>query len=476
MKERRLVFISHANPENNEFASWLCTRLTVAGYEVWADLLNLLGGETFWRDIGDAIKEKAATVIVALSHESYKKDGVLNEIALAVNTGRQLNKQQFIIPIRLDDLPFSDFPEQLIRLYAIDFSPNWADGFSELLKKLKDTQVPQSTGDFGEALASWQKFKLRQSASISNTPESVFSNWFQICSLPSHINFSRFDASQSKEAVQHAFDEFQSPTARHMRLAVSFANADTLQVETPDIPLEHAYCVPLAQFLNGQDQVSWLDARNMVTGLLRKAWEQFARSHGLLLYEFAHGSAWFVPLDLIEGNIATFQDENDRKRRRRLVGRSEKRGVYWHFAVSDKISIADPRHLTLRTHVVFTRDGKTPLDSRSRTDRLRKSFCKNWWNDRWRDLLRAFVADLANGEEEFSLALGGDAVATIAASPMSFEAPMSITENGSGATVEEDHVEDETEADTLDDFNRDSNETDSDYLLDSEDGEYEEGA
>ncbi len=225
MKERRLVFISHANPENNEFASWLGTRLTAAGYEVWADLLNLLGGETFWRDIGDAIKEEAATVIVALSHESYKKDGVLNEIALAVNTGRQLNKQQFIIPILLDDLPFSDFPEQLIRLNAIDFSPNWADGFSKLLKTLKDTQVPQSTGDFGEALASWQKFKLRQSASTSDTPESVFSNWFQICSLPSHINFSRFDASQSKEAVQHAFDEFQSPTARHMRLAVSFARS-----------------------------------------------------------------------------------------------------------------------------------------------------------------------------------------------------------------------------------------------------------
>ncbi len=214
----------------------------------------------------------------------------------------------------------------------------------------------------------------------------------------------------------------------------------------------------------------------MVTGLLRKAWEQFARSHGLLLYKFAHGSAWFVPLNLIEENIAIFQDENGKRRRRRLVGRSEKRGVYWHFAVSDKISIADPRHLTLRTHVVFTQDGKTPLDSRSRADRLRKSFCKNWWNDRWRDLLRAFVADLANGKEEFSLALGGDAVATIAASPMSFEAPLSITEKGSGATVEEDHAEDETEADALDDFNRDLNETDSDYILDSEDEEYEEGA
>ncbi len=475
--ERHLVFISHANPEDNEFASWLGTRLTAAGYEVWADVLTLLGGETFWRDIGDAIKKEAAVVIVALSRASYQKDGVLDEIALAVNTGRQLNKQQFVIPIRLDDIPFSDFPEQLIRLNAIAFSPNWADGFSTLLKTFKDTQVPQLTSDFGEALASWQNFKLRQSTSISDTPESVFSNWFQISSLPSHINFSRFDASQ--EAMKRAFDEFQSPVTQYLRLAVSFADAATLQMETPDVPLEHAYRVPLAQFLDGhktnRPQVSWLDARNIVTGLLRQSWEQFARNQGLLLYELAHGSAWFVPLDLIEGNIATFQGENGKKRRRRLVGRSEKRGVYWHFAVSGKVSIADPQHLLLRTHVVFTQDGKTPLDSQSRAGRLRKSFCKNWWNDRWRDLLRAFVAALANGKEEFYLSLGGDAVATISASPMGFEAPLSITENGSVSTAEEDHVEDETEADALDDFDSDLDETDFDDLLDHKDNEYKEG-
>ena len=250
-------------------------------------------------------------------------------------------------------------------------------------------------------------------------------------------------------------------------------------METPDIPLEHAYHVPLTQFLDGQKtnrpQVSWRDARNIVTRLLRQAWEQFARNRGLLLCEFAHGSAWFVPLDLIEGNIATFQDENGKKRRRRLVGRSETRGVYWHFAVSGKISITDPRHLALRTHVVFTQDGKTPLDSQSRADRLRKSFCKNWWNDRWRDLLRAFVADLADGKEEFSLSLGSDVVATIAASSMGFEAPLSITEKGSVSTAEEDHVEDETEADALDDFDSALDETDFEKLLDHEDDEHKRG-
>ncbi len=158
-------------------------------------------------------------------------------------------------------------------------------------------------------MAAWQQFKLRQSASISNIPESVFSNWFQINSLPSHIKFSRFKASQ--KAIELAFSEFQSPVAQYERLALSFAEAATLQMETPDIPLERAYCVPLAQFLDGQatdgPQVARRDARNMATGLLRKAWDQFALSQGLLLCEFAHGSAWFVPLNLIEGTLPLFK-------------------------------------------------------------------------------------------------------------------------------------------------------------------------
>ena len=178
MQERRLVFISHANPEDNEFTSWIGTRLTAAGYEVWADILNLTGGEPFWRDVGDVIRQEAAVVIVAVTRASYRKDGVLDEIALAINTGRQLNKQQFVIPIRLDDLPFSDFPEQLIRLNVIDFSPSWADGFSTLLEALEDIHIPRSSSAEIEALDDWRKFKLQQSATISDIPEIVLSNWF----------------------------------------------------------------------------------------------------------------------------------------------------------------------------------------------------------------------------------------------------------------------------------------------------------
>ena len=42
---RDAIFISHANPEDNAFPVWLGARLTAAGYEVWANVLQLRGGQ-----------------------------------------------------------------------------------------------------------------------------------------------------------------------------------------------------------------------------------------------------------------------------------------------------------------------------------------------------------------------------------------------------------------------------------------------
>lgn len=469
MTERQLVFISHANPEDNEFASWLGTRLTAAGYDVWADVFRLVGGEAFWRDIGQAIKEDAAIVIVALSRNSYRKDGVLNEIALAVGTGQKLQKASFVTPVRLDDLPFSEFPEQVIRLNAIDFAGNWAGGLSRILEVLQKSAVPQRQTELGTALEMWRQFRLRQTATVTTTPETVLSNWFPITALPPHVNFCRFNTSQ--EMMKTALQDFQAPIVPYMRLGGSFADTAILQLETsPQVTLEHAYRVPIGDIIEGQQKdgpgLSRQDGRNMVTSLLRQGWERFAEKRGLLKYEFSHGHAWFLPLGLAEGNVARFVDQNGKTRRRLLVGRSEKRNVYWHLAVSARVMIAEPARLILRPHVVFTTDGKTPLTSKARAARLRKSFCKMWWNDRWRDLVRAFASFLAEEKAEFQLPLGGDATATVAAQSIVFTAPLSLPDDGT-MPVEDDVIV-ETEADALDDLE--------DIGPDEDDGDDDDGS
>jgi hypothetical protein len=54
--KRDMIFVSHANPEDNEFARWLTLQLANEGYPVWCDQTKLLGGEKFWENIEDAIK------------------------------------------------------------------------------------------------------------------------------------------------------------------------------------------------------------------------------------------------------------------------------------------------------------------------------------------------------------------------------------------------------------------------------------
>ncbi len=49
--KRDTLFISHATPDDNAFATWLASRLSMAGYEVWCDQEKLLGGEDYWQDI-----------------------------------------------------------------------------------------------------------------------------------------------------------------------------------------------------------------------------------------------------------------------------------------------------------------------------------------------------------------------------------------------------------------------------------------
>src|SRR5262245_41367441 len=47
--EREALFMSHANPEDNAFTLWLGAKLTALGYEVFADVLRLRGGEDWER-------------------------------------------------------------------------------------------------------------------------------------------------------------------------------------------------------------------------------------------------------------------------------------------------------------------------------------------------------------------------------------------------------------------------------------------
>ena len=144
---RQALFISHASPEDNAFTLWLGAKLTALGYEVFADVLRLKGGDDWERILESAIRDKAAKFLLAATPHGVQKQGVRNEITIATETAKRINDKAFIVPLRL--APF-DAPLQIAHAQYIDFSKGWAPGLGDLLTLLSEAAIPKS-GDAANA-------------------------------------------------------------------------------------------------------------------------------------------------------------------------------------------------------------------------------------------------------------------------------------------------------------------------------------
>jgi hypothetical protein len=119
------AFISYSRADS-EFALKLAQDLKAAGIEVWLDQLDIRPGHE-WDDAIEGALTRANRVIMVLSPTSVASRNVRNEIAVALDEGKD------IIPIlHLDCVT----PLQLRRVQHIDFRSDYAQGFSSLLKHL----------------------------------------------------------------------------------------------------------------------------------------------------------------------------------------------------------------------------------------------------------------------------------------------------------------------------------------------------
>jgi hypothetical protein len=81
---------------------------------------------------------------------------------------------------------------------------------------------------------------------------------------------------------------------------------------------------------------------------------------------------------------------------------------------------------------------------------LRRRFCKNWWNDRWRDLLIGFVTWLGSNDGD-KLSVGENETVTVERSLMVLNSPVSVVADGSNVS-ESLLIDGEDELDSGDDI------------------------
>ena len=89
------LFISHANPQDNDFTVWLASRLQLMGYKVWCDVEGLIGGEKQWEIIDNEIRNNAIKFLLIVSKDICSKpgnlkDGISKEFLLAYSIEKKI--------------------------------------------------------------------------------------------------------------------------------------------------------------------------------------------------------------------------------------------------------------------------------------------------------------------------------------------------------------------------------------------------
>ncbi|WP_398473236.1 toll/interleukin-1 receptor domain-containing protein [Tardiphaga sp.] len=453
---RRLIFISHATPQDNTFATWLATQLAIAGYEVWCDTTKLLGGEGWWDDISEAIDMHAARFLFVSTLEANRKGGTLRELRLALEAQEKHKLKDFVVPLKIDAFPFAAMQKPLPDLNAVRFEENWAVGLSRLLKLLEREGIPRSPSAGPACVTEWYGRSLDRRRKPIVTNERCHSNWFQIA-LPKDLHFFTFGFSSNALDKQASGFKFAYRIVGSTFL--SFAGPTEMQDHFgPAINLPRPVIVDTATFLEDGSKdynIAAFDAANMVTDLVRQTWEGSLDARKLGTHILGSGlAARYFTAGQLTKNRAYFTAFGRRRTYRQLVGNKSKRAKdgtkvpdgNWHYALSCSPQLLPFPRLVLRHHVIFTDDGITPWAKPERMHKARRSVCKQWWNGEWRDRLFAFIAELGHSKTKLALDVGGDQVLTVTMLPMNFTSPVSYLENaddGLDETTEIELVEDE---------------------------------
>ena len=426
---RQSLFISHANPEDNAFALWLGAKLAAMGYDVWADVLSLHGGSDWSRELEDALRSKAAKMLLVCTPSALEKQGVRNEIEIGVQTSNRINDPRFVIPLRLK--PY-DPPFRIAHIQYIDFSLSWASGLTELVDTLADVfRIPRSAT---QKTSAWRSVQSRGETQVTRVPELLTSNWLMPLTLPRYICYSEMNVLPRQEGGLW-------PTVSFKSGVLTFANLDTDRVGVPAAQARGDSAILLDSFL----QEGWRDlgierheARRQFSDLGNQALETYLKNRGLKCYEGANRKKyWWGDKKTAPQSQITFR-WGGRPVRRQIVGFSAKRGVHWHYAVNTQLRTSPAVHVRVSSRIVFSSDGLVAIDSHSRMHTLRRSFARSWRNPRWRDLLLAYLWWVADGRLSIQLPVSCAEHISITARPMRVESPVSVQHADAGPEGDDD--------------------------------------
>jgi hypothetical protein len=452
---RTIVFISKATPGDDEFVLWLGPRLEAAGYTVFADILSLEPGDRWRKRVTGTLQDKAIKVLLCCRDSTLEKDGVQEEIGIAADLVEELKDPRFIIPLRLEKF------KKLFgigELQYVDFVGSWARGLRDLLRTLQNQHVPCSTSKF-EINPNWENYKKRLAIKIEHTPETLTANWLRISSVPETVRYYQAPGAINHILMENTCRESAFPAEIHNRGFFSFATPEEIasafaNVGTFVVHSEHK----LSEFLEKGSESAVIrsrEARNLISSMFRKAWENFCRSKGLYQYAYSkqlgfHVTEAQIPL----GRKIPWGPQGQR---RSSMLRNNAAGRVWQYGVSASPWLWPYPHFKLKARVLFAElAGKIAgavFEDVDLQHRLRRSMCKGWRNKAWHGRFMAFVELLSGQSPHIDLPLSGSCSLRLDTSPLLFTCPVTTAQ----ADAMPDDAE-ESDPSTLGNFNPEDDE------------------
>jgi hypothetical protein len=398
----------------------------------------LLGGEAFWDDIEGAIRKNTIKFVLVCSTNSINKPGVKNEISVATSVARIAELSDFIIPIRIDNVDYSDFPIEIFRLNAINFDSGWFAGLSQLIRKLEKDGVPRADDKDVVNLHAWTRSFLGIDADVLNEEESIISSILPL--LPPYPNILIKNAVADQRLSKGC--------------AISLREY-SIGLDTPTSARPGELRVDMIEFLtNGLNierrgsGITRKEARWVFQQLLDRGIERYMLELGLSKAVFSQRSFGYFHSrrEGMSSRIRYTMPISGVTKSADVSGKSNKYGVHWHYAPQfGRVNLdADSGSLTvpLISHVIFSEDGVHPITDTARSHRLRRSYCKNWWQDRWRNLMLAFLSSVQNEDGRMSLPVAPSVSLIVGAEPLILTVPVSARSPGMEEAVEESWIGD----------------------------------
>lgn len=463
-----LIYICHAtSPLVEEFSKWLYFQLTTAGYAVWCNLIDQKPGSETHKTAERIIEAQTSKFLFVVSNDVNSDPRTQSELQLAYDKMKSRGIDGFIVPIILEDLQSEIF---LIRnIASVSFVDNWANGLRNLLIHFEKNNLQKTFLTGPTETAQIWRLLIDPEQGVYASPEEYLSNWFQIRILPENIYFHELKLTTGIGKLELPA-KLPYPGMQHSTYLASFAEGMDFDGSLGNLVISESVCIKTKDFLEGNFPYKFIkleQTRKIIVQLLNLGWEHFISQTSLISYQMANGKICHYYHLGLGNSMISFDGIADKKTKRSLIGYrtfsrldGTKNKRYWHFGVTAKAMAFPEFAFVIKSHVLFSDDGNIIWQSKERLHAARRKWCKDWWNDEWRDRLLAMVSIISNNQDTFAIPFSSTQNCIIDSQPMIFCSPISYVgpkeekiQNtlDSNEAFEDDVLDDDDFGDILDD-------------------------